>query len=941
MSKKFGPGMAFDMEKLNKVFAFLSVLLLITVVWVFLDDYIRPWKVVQVEAMKIKKAKVEKELKSAEEALNKKKLEELQQDLIVAEKIVQTRTGEISSTESELKSIARDIKNETIVNGTLNSKVAAAVFNYGNAHSHHSSNTHTLYQEMKHYKSLFAESSDRFKNLKSSEKRLKEKLQKLNEEILSAKKELKNLTSKRDLLSKAKDSLETNGIFVLRNLPLIDYLDPSLKIQQLVLNDVTDDRYFRQVPKVDRCITCHTLIDRPGFEDQKNPHKTHPRLDLMVGADSKHPMKKVGCTICHGGEGQRVTDFNSIAHMPSSEKQKKEWIEKYNWHPPHHIASPMLKLRNTEGSCLKCHQGVEHIPGAVALNEGRRNIEKFGCYACHKIKGWEEKRKPGPSLEKIASKIDKNFFKSWVWSPKSFNSHAKMPTFFNQQNNKREDFQIKNMAEVNSIAEYVWEKSKSFTPHLKYSKGNPSKGKALIQNVGCMACHGVEGIEGDSNRIDAYTGPYLTGLGSKLDPNWLVSWLVKPQHYQPSTVMPSFRLSKTEADDIAAYLLSLKNKKFENLVFSAMNRDARDEILLTYFSAFDTLEVAKERLSKMSDRERTLELGHRSIGKYGCYSCHQIQGFDGRTPIGPELSYIGTKPLTQFGFSHEYDVEVSRDGWINAHLLNPRRWDNGVDKPFKDLLRMPNFNMTPEQARSITTALLGHVNEKIPLTGVKRLDSREVIVAEGEKVLNHFNCMGCHQVDGLRGDILKKEEYQDDISAGPPRLVEEGHRVRADWLHHFFDNVYPIRPWIKVRMPSFNMTNDQRNKIVAMFQAKANQVTFEDDTQWKTWMPGEREGALKLFKSLDCTSCHAKGFSNQEATAPDLHQVKRRLRPSWIKKWLSNPQKILEGTVMPSFWENGESLDQEVFGGDPEKQMNALVKYLLEIGNDDFVSVNK
>ncbi len=44
---------------------------------------------------------------------------------------------------------------------------------------------------------------------------------------------------------------------------------------------------------------------------------------------------------------------------------------------------------------------------------------------------------------------------------------------------------------------------------------------------------------------------------------------------------------------------------------------------------------------------------------------------------------------------------------------------------------------------------------------------------------------------------------------------------------------------------------------------------------------------------------------------------------------------------MPSFWENGESLDQEVFGGDPEKQMNALVKYLLEIGNDDFVSVNK
>ena len=84
---------------------------------------------------------------------------------------------------------------------------------------------------------------------------------------------------------------------------------------------------------------------------------------------------------------------------------------KYGWKEPHKIASPMFKLSQTEAGCVKCHSGVELIKGATVLNEGRMAIEKNGCYACHKIEGWaENKRKPGPSLLKIASKVDKEWF---------------------------------------------------------------------------------------------------------------------------------------------------------------------------------------------------------------------------------------------------------------------------------------------------------------------------------------------------------------------------------------------------------------------------------------------------------------------------------------------------------------------------------------------------
>jgi hypothetical protein len=62
--------------------------------------------------------------------------------------------------------------------------------------------------------------------------------------------------------------------------------------------------------------------------------------------------------------------------------------------------------------------------------------------------------------------------------------------------------------------------------------------------------------------------------------------------------------------------------------------------------------------------------------------------------------------------------------------------------------------------------------------------------------------------------------------------------------------------------------------------------------------------------------------------------AKNRLRPTWIKKWLTNPQAILPGTSMPSFWgDDGKtSIETGFFGGDADKQIDALTKYVIELG---------
>ena len=76
-------------------------------------------------------------------------------------------------------------------------------------------------------------------------------------------------------------------------------------------------------------------------------------------------------------------------------------------------------------------------------------------------------------------------------------------------------------------------------------------------------------------------------------------------------------------------------------------------------------------------------------------------------------------------------------------------------------------------------------------------------------------------------------------------------------------------------------------------------------------------------------------FHNDEQLAPNLYHAKKRLRASWIKKWLKNPYEILLYEYA-SILKDGESQNEEILGGDPDKQINALTKYILEIGRDEF-----
>lgn len=99
-------------------------------------------------------------------------------------------------------------------------------------------------------------------------------------------------------------------------------------------------------------------------------------------------------------------------------------------------------------------------------------------------------------------------------------------------------------------------------PRSRVPAGDAQRGRGLIQNYGCGACHTIPGVQGAT----AVVGPPLWGIADRtyiggVVPNTeadMVRWLQNPQAIAPRTVMPNLGVTEGDARDIAAYLSALR-----------------------------------------------------------------------------------------------------------------------------------------------------------------------------------------------------------------------------------------------------------------------------------------------------------------------------------------------------------------------------------------------
>jgi mono/diheme cytochrome c family protein len=952
------PEMAARTKKLNLLFAATSIGLLAAFSLMVWADYDREWKKHQIQFNRLE-VKLTKEQRDA--ALGKvdaAKAKALEAQIEEGRREIAARADEVRKARAEverLKGVWYRVDQDFRF---TKARIDVARYEYEEAAHEGEKSASARKKHLDELEVLWQQFRLDREKVEADQAATNAKLAELEGKARTAEKEQQELYAEKTRLDARIAAIQPGFVSLARNLPIIDMANPSLKVNQIIPAHLQDDVIFTTTPKVDRCTTCHLGIDKKGYETAPQPFTTHPNVELFLAGP--HSIEKVGCTVCHQGRG-RATSFKGAVHTASTREQEKAWgkytgtKEYERWHL---WDLPMMAKGNVESQCLKCHRGVVEVPRAEKLNVGNLLVEKYGCFGCHKIKGWEGLRKVGPDLAKIASKTSEEWMVRWVQEPRSFR-HTRMPQIWGVRTADQQTPEVtaRDEAEINAVVSYLVEHS-ARREYPAPPPGDLQAGRKTFETVGCLACHRVgddrRGIEGLDAAAFREHGPNLEGSGSKLEAGWLYAWIRDPKAYWHDTKMPNLRLTEKEAADITAYLMSLKSEGFAERPRPANDAKARDAVVLDYLKNQYSVAQAEARLAAMDDHARTAFLGEKTIARYGCFGCHNVPGFEKASPIGTELTEEGSKLVERLDFGFEEGkIPHSLPGWVHRKLMEPRTFDQGKLKRHEELLRMPKFHFTPEEADALVTAVMSMTKEQIPLAAQRQLSAEEKLVERGRRLVRNYNCQGCHQVGEKGGAIKAIIEDQLDSSGGdtlqaaalaPPMLynaraqIGEGARVQTPWLHGFLqDPSNEIRPWLDVRMPTFQFTEEQTNAITQYF-ATLDKVPYPYEPK-----PQPAEAALladgkELFEKWQCVKCHvvAGKLPNQEPAnmAPDLAKVPSRLRADWIDRWLTEPTKIQPGTRMPTNFpeEPSENAFPEILGGDQRKQIEAVRAYLLTLG---------
>lgn len=96
---------------------------------------------------------------------------------------------------------------------------------------------------------------------------------------------------------------------------------------------------------------------------------------------------------------------------------------------------------------------------------------------------------------------------------------------------------------------------------LMQEHGDPDRGRVLLDDYGCGACHVIPGIRGARGKaaptLERWAERHLIAGNTLNTPRDLVSWIMNPDAIEPGTAMPNLGVTADQALDMAAYLFTL------------------------------------------------------------------------------------------------------------------------------------------------------------------------------------------------------------------------------------------------------------------------------------------------------------------------------------------------------------------------------------------------
>lgn len=162
-------------------------------------------------------------------------------------------------------------------------------------------------------------------------------------------------------------------------------------------------------------------------------------------------------------------------------------------------------------------------------------FHKENCVSCHTM--GEGKLKVGPDLAKSVKK-------SAAWMI----AHFKRPSAL-VPGSSMPPIQLTD-SQLNALAAFLLKLTANNAAALQSAPAFAAEGAMVYQASNCGACHEVNGM-------GMKVGPPLNGLSRRRTKTWVERHFVEPQVMSPNTIMPPYKFSPRDMEQLTAYLFSL------------------------------------------------------------------------------------------------------------------------------------------------------------------------------------------------------------------------------------------------------------------------------------------------------------------------------------------------------------------------------------------------
>ncbi|MGE3808391.1 MAG: hypothetical protein AB7K24_27325, partial [Gemmataceae bacterium] len=537
-----------NQNTLDIVFGVSCVLMLLSVIWMFAQDYFRAYKVQQRDFRDVEVAMAQRDMIGLlPDDARKEQIDAAVKDLDEKLKARNQAEKEIeASIKSDLPAKKRAEDRAQALKADLDSKVSLYNIAIDQRNGLESGDkllptlqarVDALNAEVAKLREAYLAEQTKVEEL---EKKIKEKQDagaKAVKESVAAETRLKELTEDFDRFAKLTAQKQWTMGDRVRSMPVVDAFAPPTKIQQITLESLPINYNFKYVTRYDRCTTCHQGIDRPGYDK--------PTLRALTEAPSAEQLGRI----------------KNARELLADRRNKLPMLEHSFSVSDLPSTLETVKLSNAQINEYASHPRLD----LFAHPESPHRAERFGCTICHEGQG------SGTDFYN-ASHFPNDYptRQNWVnaehWHSNHYWDYPMLPKRYIESSCLKCHHQVTSLLPNGELYEYR-NGERVPAPGAKVTAGYN-----LVRLNGCFGCHEIHGMKGGRDvgpdlrlepwpaldfltadaRVKAMSdpanppgkqrkvGPSLKRITEKTNETWVRQWIDNPRDFRASTRMPHF-----------------------------------------------------------------------------------------------------------------------------------------------------------------------------------------------------------------------------------------------------------------------------------------------------------------------------------------------------------------------------------------------------------------